>query len=443
MPEPFCSKRGAKGTIGAAITNSGTFDQLSSTLSFTGNLSNSGYWEVDNTNGGGGSNLSVGGTLINTGAVQLGPTNFTLADTLTATIGGLVNGTDGSLAVQGSASQGGKLTVNGRASNAGILNIDNYSTLSATGGNDFTQTAGTTTVRGTVTAASIDIDGGTFAVDTNTFTNNTTLWASTGGLIDFTNGALTNLSTGTLTGGVYEVDANSILRFASAATISADDADIILKGTNALIESGTTLFGAELTSIGTTGALHLFSGASFNSTTGFVDSGLIDLNAGTFTASGIGVGSGTIHGNGTVAAIIENQGTVDASGGRLDITKSVSGTGLFTIEAASALEFDSTVAAGVSITFGGIGSTLTMGTIAQTAFAGTLVNFAPGETIDLLDAVATSAAPAGSAIIVNLKGGWYPQLCHRRSAGEPGAGRRQRRVQRHGYRCVRHRRAGS
>ena len=137
---------------------------------------------------------------------------------------------------------------------------------------------------------------------------------------------------------------------------------------------GTTSLNAELTSIGTAGILDLVSGGSFSSTTGFVNNGQIQLTAGTFTAGGVGINaSGTIVGAGTVAAIVVNNGTVDASGGRLDFTKGVSGSGGFTIAAASSLEFDSAVQSGVSVTFGGLHATLVIGSIANTPT--TLVGF--------------------------------------------------------------------
>jgi len=403
-------------TLGSSFTNSGTFGLNATKLvTINGSFTNTATGTLDvDTNyssyygtGSGGSSLTIAGTLNNSGSVLVGDTADALNATTTLTLGGLSN--SGSFGIYGhSATILATISSTGSVTNSSVLNLGSYSILSLSNANAFTQTAGTTTVQGTLSAASIDIFGGLLAIDTTTFTNTTTLWASTGGTIDATAGSLTNLAAGILTGGVYEVDTGSTLKFASTASLTTDNATIILKGTAATIESGTTSINAELTSIGTAGILNLVSGGYFNSATGFVDSGQIQLNAGTFAAGGVGIGStGTIIGAGTVAAIVANSGTVDATGGRLVITKGASGAGTFTIVAAAALEFDSTVASGTDITFGGTGATLRIGSIATstTAFAGTLAAFTAGETIDLLNTTATSATIAGSFIDITLQGG--------------------------------------
>ena len=72
----------------------------------------------------------------------------------------------------------------------------------------FTQTGGTTTANGLFSATTINVDGGSFVVDTTDFdvSDTGTLAVADGGTINLSAGGLSNLSTsGVLTGGTYKV----------------------------------------------------------------------------------------------------------------------------------------------------------------------------------------------------------------------------------------------
>src|SRR5207245_823146 len=77
-------------TLNNAFTNSGTFGLTQiAALTITGNFTNSGALNLDtNGFGDGGGSLTIGGTLNNTNAVQVGPSNGNLTAATTLTLGG-------------------------------------------------------------------------------------------------------------------------------------------------------------------------------------------------------------------------------------------------------------------------------------------------------------------------------------------------------------------
>jgi hypothetical protein len=344
--------------LGSSFTNTGTFGiHDNTTVTVAGGFSNSATLDVDNIyypfqgTGEGGSRLAVTGTLVNTGTIQVGDPYLDAATTVT--LGGLTN--TGTIALIGHAANlMAGVTVAGSATNAGIITIGSFAAVDVTGGNDYVQTAGSTTVEGSLTAASIDINGGTLAIDTTSFTNLTTLLAADAGLIDFSGGGLTNLSSGTLAGGTYAVDADSTMRFAGGAATTTDDADIILGGSASVIESGTTALATELTSIGTAGVLQLDSGANFDSPNAFRNAGVLDMSGGDFSASSLTLAAtGTISGFGTVATTIQDGGLIEATNGDLLLSQGVNGSGTITIASGATLELAGTVQSGITIKFAG------------------------------------------------------------------------------------------
>ena len=76
--------------------------------------------------------------------------------------------------------------------------------------------------------------------------------------------------------------------------------------------------------------------------------------------------NGNISGYGTITGGETNNGTITASGGSLDITGDVAGSGTLTFNGSAALTLEGTVAATESLLFTGGGQTLTLGTNAST-----------------------------------------------------------------------------
>jgi|GEM_PF-4554476 len=123
--------------------------------------------------------LALGGTLTNSG-------NFMVADVST-------------------------VTVNGTANNAGTVVINAPSNLVVTGGNPYTQSAGSTNVGGALSAAAVTVTGGTLL-----FSTALTASAGTGGI---------TLSGGGLVEFAAAVDSSEIVGFAGPGTLKLDAAN--------------------------------------------------------------------------------------------------------------------------------------------------------------------------------------------------------------------------
>ena len=109
-----------------------------------------------NTNGDGGSAVTIGGTLTNTGTFSIGNSGLSASTTVTAQT--LTN--SGSIALAGSSGNLAELVVNGLATTAGALAIGAGAELDVTGSHVFTQAGGSTTVTGSLVANTIDANAG-------------------------------------------------------------------------------------------------------------------------------------------------------------------------------------------------------------------------------------------------------------------------------------------
>jgi fibronectin-binding autotransporter adhesin len=159
----------AKSALSGLSSNAGSFDLEGFsvrygwggvTLSTTG-LSNSGDLSVDVLedpwgDGDGGSILTLGGALANTGAVDIGNPELWAPTTVAAK--GLAN--KGTVTLTGASGETAQMTIAGQATNSGTVSIGAGSTVAVTGAGDaYTQSAGTTTVAGTL-AGTVNDDGG-------------------------------------------------------------------------------------------------------------------------------------------------------------------------------------------------------------------------------------------------------------------------------------------
>ncbi|RBP18412.1 hypothetical protein DFR50_101360, partial [Roseiarcus fermentans] len=390
-----------------AFANSGTFglggtESLTETADFT----NSGALYLDTAYGDGGGNLTIDGTLANTGTVQVGSGYNNLSAATTLTLGGLTSASGAGFAVYGSASHAATVTVDGAVGNAGTLTLGAYSVFTVGAGGVFTQTGGTTTVgvNAAFTAATIDVDGGTFVVNATTFSNTGKLTAASGGVITLT-GGLANLAGGTLTGGSYEADAGSTLQLPNNAPIVTDDAVVILSGAGSAIEdynTATSSFSAidqTLLTIGAGGQFQLLAGRNWTTAAAPIkNQGLIQLGGGKITSSGAGASltdatGSRLLGFGTVTATsFSNAGTIEASGGTLTLTNAVTGSGALQIDAGANLVLASKTATTTNAAnFHGAGATLTLAN--PTGLSGTIGGFG------LADAIALAGVTANGATV--------------------------------------------
>ena len=253
--------------------------------------------------------------------------------------------------------------------------------------------------------------GGRFTVLGNSFTNQGSIVVSDGDVFTIQSTIFTNLSGSTLTGGSYEVDAGSVLQLQNNLGFAIDDADVTLSGTGSVIEWLNTTgnhqvtLDSALTTIGASGTLDLLNGRTFAAGGAFTNNGLLELGGATFSSGAFtNAGGGSLFGFGTFNAALTDNSSVEASGGLLTLASTVGGTGGFTIDAGSTLEFASSPASGQIASFNGLGATLKMD--APSSFAGTIGSFSPGDTIDLAGVTTvTGAVISGDALTVSLSSG--------------------------------------
>ncbi len=199
------------------------------------------------------------------------------------------------------------LNANGNATAAALifdagssnLTQDSGHTISGTGEinvNEFTN-------NGTVNANS---SGNTLLLQTNSqaYVNNGTYQASNGGTLAAN--SLSNISGGFLTGGTYEVDANSTMNLPNGITGNA--ATIILNGTN-------TSFAAISGLATNSGTFKLENAATFKTTGNFTNSGTITLDPSSLNVIGnLTLSSSSILDIGAIGAQAGQFSTVDTTG---------------------------------------------------------------------------------------------------------------------------------
>ena len=170
-----------------------------------------------------------------------------------------------------------------------------------------------------------------------------------------------------------------------------------------------------LNDIDSGGILNVLDGANYTTTTQTLTvdgadtgglTGMLNLQAGTVSTLGITINGGLVQGYATIVGGVANDGTLMALGGKLDLTGSLTGTGVVDFDyntlagalsaTGATLEVNS-VTAGQTIVMNG-DNTLQLDTPA--AFAGTIVAKA-GDTIVLQGVTATSAVLTNGSLIVS------------------------------------------
>jgi hypothetical protein len=224
--------------------------------------------------------------------------------------------------------------------------------------------------------------------------------------IQATPGAGTAFNAGTLTGGTWITSASSTLTLEFGSALTADAADLVLRGTGSVLRSlGTTIARVEstLATITSAGTLSIQQSRGYSTALAMTDSGTLQLQGGTFTAAGLAVASGGLFtGYGTVTNAITNAGTIDAVGGTLTLAGAVTGAGVLDITSVAELEIGKANAE--TVAFGTqTGGELRLDT--PSTFTGTLSGFVSGDSILLASTNATLAVLSGSTLTVTLSGG--------------------------------------
>jgi hypothetical protein len=210
-----------------------------------GDLTVTGLVSLDQGNLDGGAQLSVGGTLTNSGTIDIGPGNNTLSAADTVTAAGLAN--TGTINLWGSSTARATLSVKGVAtSSGGTINIGAFGELKAA---TVDVTGGSVVINasGELTATTTNVTGGTVeGVGTVTGTLNDTGGTVVGGTLNSTTGTL-NVD------GVYKQSGSGVLQTDINSGDSQQSSIIAVTGTSgtpgaagsANLNGGTLLIDAQ------------------------------------------------------------------------------------------------------------------------------------------------------------------------------------------------------
>ena len=284
----------------------------------SGAVTNSGTFIVND----GGNNINVQGTLNNTGTIEIlstgGGVYFQMPGTESLTITGsgkviMGDGTDNSynnIPILGSNfGSSGVLTNQSTIEGTGFLGeyIQGFTNNGTINANVPVGTSGlalfVTRINVFLNAGTIEAtNGGEFGIDpgygTGNFTNTGTLMVAAGSSMNLTNGDFTNLVSGTLSGGTYNVTGTLQL----PGNITTNDARITLTGLTSQILNPST---SALTGFVTNAAMGSFD----------VAGGQTFTSAGTFTNQGaITIGKGSVFTVGEGGLYVQNSGRTTVNG---------------------------------------------------------------------------------------------------------------------------------
>ena len=180
--------------------------------------------------------------------------------------------------------------------------------------------------------------GNVFTVSANEFTNDGTIALGAGATLNV-DGSFTSLSGNTLTGGTYDVGAGASFNFTTSGPLVTLSADLTLSGAASEVYSGGKQIETTLTTIGASGALRLLAGRDYTTTNSLDVFGVLQLAGGTLDPPPVTIEvGGTLTGNGVIAGLVIDNGLIDVTGGTLDLTQGVTGSGTIEIKAGATLE---------------------------------------------------------------------------------------------------------
>ncbi len=345
----------------------------------------------------GGRTLQLGGTSTMSGQyvqINLNSTNASTFGTLTIDNGAILNDTTsggfleiyagvgtssvvnnyGTLNKTGSSTQS---SISTAFNNYGTVNVQ-AGTLDLTGGGTETGTFSIASGATVELSSAITLNGasstglGQLQLASSTLTVNSTAtlgsgFTQTGGTLSGTGTVtvtgLTTLSSGTLSGtGTLIAQGGVNAQGASSASITLDGGRTLQLGGTSTMSGQYVQINLNSTNASTSGTLTIDNGAILNDTT---SGGFLEIYAGVGTSSVVN-NYGTLNKTGSstqssISTAFNNYGTVNVQSGTLDIGGAATGVGAYTIGTASnsaTLEFDSSVAAGATVTFEGSAGTL-------------------------------------------------------------------------------------
>ncbi len=338
------------GAIANAVANSGTIESNAGLLKLSAGASGAGRLVVDAA-----STLELGaaataGTILDSGVLQLD--GFSVTGAASVLAGGKIlgRGTVANAAANAGTieSNGGLLKLSAGASGVGALVVD----------------AGSTLELAAATTAGTILDSGVLKLD---------------GL--------------SVTGAASVVSGGRVLGFGTLASAVVNAGTIESNGGLLKLAAGATGAGALLVDAGST--LELAATTTAGTITG---NGVLKLDGQTYTATATTIGTtGLVQGFGTLVGAVLDNGTIDAKGGVLKISNSVSGSGALRIENASTLQLAGATSRGVTFASGAVG---TLRLDAQTTFTGAIGGLALGDAITFSAETVSSAVVSGTTLTV-------------------------------------------
>jgi hypothetical protein len=444
---------------GDGIVNDGVIDQTSGTLQIAGNaFTNSGAIDAK----GHGSVVIRPNTFTNTGAIDVGNGDFvTIASTtFTTTASSLIAiEANSSVAIEATNAwtNHGSITL----ASGGSLYL--YGSASATNLGSTSNSGGTVYIAGTYNNSGQTLDGsaplGQFglcggAIRSGTATSAGVAFTAQGGTlsgltlegplnltsttesqsVDLANGAKVVGPSGSGPGMINVTGYFSTLYFDNTQTVSNETTTLGNSSgyTDALYGYDTTWAGNQVLTLASSVTVNVVGDASISSSyasgDAIVNQGLIDqsgnytleIAGSAFTNSGeIQLGDGTLigasasltnaagstlQGFGTVTAeTFTNSGIIEASGGTLTLTNTVTGTGGLQIDGAADLVVGGSIASGATAAFNGASAMLTLEQ--PSSFGATVGGIGAGDTFDLMGVTANGATVNGSNQLLATENG--------------------------------------
>ena len=382
-----------------------------------GAVTNAGTLDVQNNTA-----LTIEGTINNTGTIQdnsIGNnTDIRLATSIVTLQGGgnLIMSDDAANRIYGNSGIYQLDNVDNTISGAGQLGtaqmqLSNSGTIDANGTNALLVNCGVYDATNNAGGLMEATGAGGLALQSGIFANNGTLAANGSSLIFQASAFNINNNDGTLTGGTWDASGGGTLAITGGA-VAVDSATITLSGANSLFEDGDgntfTTLGASLTTITAGAQLNILSNASLGVTTGSIaNAGIVKLGGnGTLAVGNLVLGSkGLLTGNGTEQGSVTDNTMVVATGGTLDITRNLTGTGVLQIASHAAADVGANLTV-KDVTYESGGSE-TLGLATPGSTTSTISGFANTDVIDLIKTAATSLSYSGNATngVLTVKNG--------------------------------------
>jgi hypothetical protein len=357
--------------------SSGTLDLTGGTLRVSGTLAGDGAFRL---RGGtlANANVAMGITFTNSGTLSgvtlsadqdlaaatssVTLTNGLSLDSASILLGNAAGSTTGMLIINGTQTLGGSGSIVFGGINSNLVG-------SPPGGSNLTLTLGpnirlggnngqisfANPLQGFVNQGTISADtqGGTITITATHWSNQGTIQAQNGGTL-LARDNLTNFSTGTLTGGTWQVFADSTLRLVNTGIVT-NAATILLDGANSNFyrDTGTTEALANFATNASAGSFTIQNGRALSSSGTFTNAGTLTIgNGSTFTQTGNYNQTGTLNiqvggtanlQDGADSGTLSNDGTLAIGGGSI-FTQSgaYSQTGTLNVQSSGTLTLSGT-----------------------------------------------------------------------------------------------------